>query len=224
MSAPTTVSEAAAEHAPHPQFLRHHFATPAQQQDAAKLGMWLFLATEILFFGGLFLAYGVFRGLHPMMFLAAHHYLSVPLGGTNTLVLITSSLFMALAVRSVQVGRNDLALKMLFVTLALAFVFLGIKGIEYHAKFAEGLLPGRFYHGPAMVGKPYIFFGIYFVMTGLHALHVIVGIGVIAWIMRRTRRGDFSAAYYTPVENVGLYWHLVDIIWIFLFPLLYLVR
>ncbi|HEY3353823.1 MAG TPA: cytochrome c oxidase subunit 3 family protein [Polyangia bacterium] len=209
------------EHAP---FQQHHFATAEQQQDAAKLGMWIFLATEVLFFGGLFLAYGVFRGLHPEMFLAAHHHLSVPLGGLNTIVLITSSLTMALAVRSAQTGDNGLAIKLLAATFLLAGVFLVIKSFEYAHKFHEGLLPGRFYHGHGIAGKPHIFFGIYFVMTGLHGLHVVIGMGVIAWIIVRARRRDFSPAYYTPVENVGLYWHLVDLVWIFLFPLLYLVR
>jgi cytochrome c oxidase subunit 3 len=204
-----------------------HFQTPAQQQDAAKLGMWIFLVTEILFFGGLFLAYGVYRGLHPEMFLAAHHHLSVPLGGVNTVVLITSSLTMALAVRAAQVGDRRLLVVLLAVTIALACVFLGVKVVEYSHKFHDGLLPGRFYHpahGQVIPGRPHIFFSIYFMLTGLHGVHVLVGIGVLAWVLLRARQGRYSPAYHTPVENVGLYWHLVDIVWIFLFPLLYLVR
>jgi cytochrome c oxidase subunit 3 len=207
--------------------LLEHFQTAGQQQEAAKLGMWIFLVTEILFFGGLFLAYGVYRGLHPEMFLAAHRHLSVPLGGVNTVVLITSSLTMALAVRAAQVGDRRLLVPLLALTIALAFVFLGIKYVEYAHKFHDGLLPGRFYHpahGLVIPGQPQIFFSIYFMLTGLHGVHVIIGIGVLSWIVRRARRGDFSPAYYTPVENVGLYWHLVDLVWIFLFPLLYLVR
>ncbi len=204
-----------------------HFQTAGQQQEAAKLGMWIFLVTEILFFSGLFLAYSVFRSLHPEMFLAAHKHLSVPLGGTNTVVLISSSLTMALAVRAAQVGDRRTLVLLLAVTIGFAFVFLGIKGVEYAHKFHEGLLPGRFYHpehGLVIPGKPHLFFGIYFMLTGLHGLHVIIGIGVLSWILRRAARGDFSPEYSTPVENVGLYWHLVDLVWIFLFPLLYLVR
>jgi len=215
------------EQAGRPPFLLHHFKTAAQQLSAAKLGMWIFLVTEILFFSGLFLAYGVYRGLHPDMFLAAHRHLSVPLGGVNTAVLITSSLFMALAVRSAQVGARRLSMLLLFATLVCAVVFMGVKYVEYAHKFHAGLLPGRYYHpehGLVIPGQPQIFFSIYFMLTGLHGLHVLVGIGVITWVLLRTRRGDFSPAYYTPVENVGLYWHLVDIVWIFLFPLLYLVR
>jgi cytochrome c oxidase subunit 3 len=207
--------------------LLEHFQTAGQQQEAAKLGMWIFLVTEVLFFGGLFLAYGVYRGLHPEMFLAAHHHLSVPLGGVNTVVLITSSLTMALAVRAAQLGDRRLTVLLLALTIACAFVFLGIKYVEYAHKFHDGLLPGRFYHparGLVIPGQPHIFFSIYFMLTGLHGVHVIIGIGVLTWVLRRARRGDFSPAYHTPVENVGLYWHLVDLVWIFLFPLLYLVR
>jgi len=207
--------------------LLEHFETAAQQHDAAKLGMWIFLVTEILFFSGLFLAYSVYRSLHPAMFLAAHHHLSVPLGGVNTLVLITSSLTMALAVRAAQVGDRRLLVVLLAVTIGCALVFLGIKGAEYAHKIHEGLLPGRFYHpahGLVIPGKPHLFFGIYFMLTGLHGLHVVIGVGVLSWMLRRAARGDFSPGYYTPIENTGLYWHLVDLVWIFLFPLLYLVR
>jgi cytochrome c oxidase subunit III len=204
-----------------------HFQTAAQQRDAAKLGMWIFLVTEILFFSGLFLAYSVYRSLHPEMFLAAHKHLSVPLGGLNTVVLITSSFTMALAVRAAQLGDRRRLVLLLLLTIACALVFLGVKGLEYAHKFHEGLLPGRFYHpehGLVIPGKPHLFFGIYFMLTGLHGLHVVIGIGVLSWILLRARRGDFSPAYFTPVENTGLYWHLVDLVWIFLFPLLYLVR
>jgi len=134
---------------------------------------------------------------------------------------------MALAVRAAQLGDRRLLVLLLAVTIACAVVFLGVKYVEYAHKFHDGLLPGRFYrpeHGLVIPGKPHIFFGIYFMLTGLHGIHVLIGIGVLSWMLLRARRGDFSAAYYTPVENVGLYWHLVDVIWIFLFPLLYLVR
>ncbi len=208
------------EHAGH----QHHFATAAQQRSAAKLGMWIFLATEILFFGGVFMAYGAFRYFYPGTFVAAHEHLSVPLGGLNTVVLITSSLTMALAVRAAQLGDRKALVRLLALTLAFAGAFLVIKGFEYHHKFEHGLLPGKFYRAEGIAGLPHIFFGIYFTMTGLHGVHVIAGMGVIGWMLVRARRGDFSARYFTPVENVGLYWHLVDLIWIFLFPLLYLVK
>jgi len=205
--------------------LAEHFADASQQKAAAKLGMWIFLATEILFFGGLFMAYGAYRFLYPGTFLAAHEHLSIPMGGLNTVVLITSSLTMALAVRAAQVGDRKNLLRLLSATLLLAGVFLVVKYFEYHHKFELGLLPGRYYHAHEVLpGLPHIFFGIYFVMTGLHGVHVIAGMIVIAWVIVRSYQGRYSPAWYTPVENVGLYWHLVDLIWIFLFPLLYLVR
>jgi cytochrome c oxidase subunit III len=205
---------------------QHHFVSAAQQRSAAKLGMWIFLATEILFFGGLFMAYGAIRYFYPGTFLAAHEYLSVPMGGLNTVVLIGSSFTMALAVRAAQLGDRKQLMLLLAATFALACGFLVVKAFEYHHKIELGLLPGKFYRAQALglAGLPHIFFGIYFTMTGLHGVHVVAGMGVIAWMFLRARRGDFSASYYTPVENVGLYWHLVDLIWIFLFPLLYLVR
>jgi cytochrome c oxidase subunit 3 len=216
------MSEAHPAHA----HLQHHFATAEQQHAAAKLGMWIFLATEILLFGGLFMAYAAFRYFYPGTFVAAHAYLSVPLGGLNTVILITSSFTMALAVRAAQLGDRRQLLTMLALTLALAGAFLGVKAIEYGHKMGLGLLPGKYYRAQALglAGLPHIFFGIYFVMTGLHGVHVVAGMVVIGWVMLRARRGDFSADYHTPVENVGLYWHLVDLIWIFLFPLLYLVK
>ena len=220
MTEPTASLQAHAGH------LQHHFVSSGQQRSAAKLGMWIFLATEILFFGGLFMAYGAIRYFYPGTFLAAHGYLSVPFGGLNTVVLISSSFTMALAVRAAQLGQRRQLMLLLGLTLTLALVFLGVKGVEYAHKFELGLMPGKFYRAQALgiAGLPHVFFGIYFTMTGLHAVHVIAGMGVIAWILLRARRGDFSAAYYTPVENVGLYWHLVDLVWIFLFPLLYLVK
>jgi len=208
----------------HPAYLAHHFVSEEQQRSAAKLGMWIFLATEILFFGGLFMAYTAFRYLYPGTFLHAHEHLNVPMGGINTIVLITSSLTMALAVRSAQVGKNKHMLVNLVATFLFACTFLVIKYFEYAHKFHDGLLPGKFYTATGIEGLPHVFFGIYFVMTGLHGIHVLAGMGVIAWIFIRGAQGRFSPSYYTPVENVGLYWHLVDLIWIFLFPLLYLVK
>lgn len=208
----------------HPTYLQHHFHTPGQQRDAAKLGMWLFLAQEVLFFAGIFMAYGTVRFFYPETMLAAHEHLSVPMGAVNTLVLLTSSLTMALGVRAAQTSNNKQLMLQVTLTILLAFTFLVIKYFEYSHKIHLGLLPGRFYEGSGIAGSPHIFFGIYFVMTGLHGLHVIAGIGVLLWILLRAKKGHFNSAYYSPVENVGLYWHIVDLIWIFLFPLLYLVR
>jgi cytochrome c oxidase subunit 3 len=164
------------------------------------------------------------RYFYPGTFLAAHEHLSIPLGGLNTALLITSSLTMALGVRAAQLSDEKRLALFLMATLALAAAFLGVKAIEYADKIQAGLLPGRYFTAEGIPGLPHVFFGVYFVMTGLHALHVIAGMIVIGWVLVRARQGRYSAAYYTPVENVGLYWHLVDLIWIFLFPLLYLVK
>ena len=232
------------ERSPH---LQHHFDTPKQQFDAGKLGIWLFLATEILLFGGLFCAYSIYRANHPEIFLYAHQYLDKVLGGTNTVILLCSSLTMAWAVRASQLGQRRLLIALLSLTLLGGFGFMGIKYVEYKAKWEHGLLPGTHFapheegdHAetaapaasagsavPAEHGKRpsnvQIFFGIYFLMTGLHGLHVLAGMGAITWILVRSVKGDFGPAYFTPVDFVGLYWHLVDLIWIFLFPLLYLI-
>lgn len=299
-SAPESSDAAAHEHPPH---LAHHFDTPGQQFESAVLGMWLFLATEILLFAGLFCAYAVYRANHPEIFLYAHTFLDKTLGGINTVVLLFSSLTMAWAVRAAQLGQRRLLVALLATTLLCAFGFLGIKGLEYEHKWKHGLLWGeRFAYGelahgehgehgdlaadgasgmeeahgaedahgaggapepetaptapaetsrlapsaagPAGQADPagdggahgagaaagdaprnvHIFFGIYFAMTGLHALHVIAGMVVIVWLLVRARRGDFGRRYFAPVDFGGLYWHLVDVIWIFLFPLLYLIH
>ena len=204
--------------------LQHHFADADQQKDSAVLGMWLFLLTEILLFGGLFCFYAIYRSWYPDMFINAHQYLDMMLGATNTVVLIISSLTMALAIRATQLDRTRQTIYYLAATLALATVFLVIKYFEYSHKFHLGQLPGKFYTFDGIEGSnPHVFFSIYFLMTGLHGLHVIGGMGLIAWLTVRTRRKHFSSAYYTPLELTGLYWHLVDLIWIFLFPLLYLI-
>ena len=213
-----------AAHGDHPKFLQHHFHSAEQQASASKLGMWLFLAQEVLFFGGIFVAYGVLRFLYPETFLAAHAYLDVKMGAINTVILITSSLTMALGVRAAQTNNQKQTVLMLALTILFACGFLVVKYFEYSHKIHVGLLPGRLFAADGIAGKPQIFFALYFTMTGLHALHVIAGIFVLGWIYVRAGRGEFSPAYYTPVENAGLYWHLVDLIWIFLFPLLYLVR
>ena len=207
-----------------PAYLAHHFSDMEQQKASAKLGMWIFLLTEILLFGGLFCAYAVFRAWNPQMFLNAHKHLNVILGTVNTAVLISSSLTMALAIRSLQVDKKRPAIIFLLLTLAFAATFLVIKYFEYAHKIHLGQLPGKFYTYTGIEGtNPHIFFSIYFAMTGLHGLHILVGMIVISWVLVNTVKDKYSSEYYTPVENAGLYWHLVDLIWIYLFPLLYLI-
>ncbi len=285
----------------HPEHLAHHFESLQQQYDSGKLGIWLFLTTEILMFSGLFCGYAVLRALHPEIFLYAHHYLSVELGALNTAVLIFSSFTMAWGVRAAQLGQTKLLVRLLTITLACAFVFLGVKFVEYKNKWEEALLPGKYYNpdrtaagrlhaelagrkrkgrregcrevGQAADAKPQaahraagrrrraiddcprghwphglspvwlernqlrhdivwhgpepnnvqLFFGIYFAMTGLHGIHVIAGMIVIAWLIGKARKGVFGPDRFAAVDFVGLYWHLVDLVWIFLFPLLYLI-
>lgn len=208
----------------HPSFLAHHFSEAEQQRESAKLGMWIFLLTEILLFGGLFVAYSVYRAWNPEMFINAHKQLNVYLGTLNTFVLITSSLTIALSIRSMQLGNKKRTMQLLVVTILLAAAFLVIKYFEYSHKFHLGQLPGKYYSFDGLKGtNPHVFFSIYFLMTGLHGLHVILGIGAIFWVLYRTSKNHFSSEYYTPIEMVGLYWHLVDLIWIYLFPLFYLI-
>lgn len=208
----------------HPKHLQHHFTDEEQQRESAKFGMWVFLLTEILLFGGLFVAYGIMRAWNPEMFYNAHQFLDVKLGTINTIVLITSSLTMALAIRFMQVNDKKQTLIMLTLTLVFAATFMVIKYFEYSHKFALGQLPGTYYTFQGVEGtNPHIFFSIYFAMTGLHGIHVLLGMLVIFWMILRTNNNDFSSNYYTPLEMTGLYWHLVDLIWIFLFPLLYLI-
>jgi cytochrome c oxidase subunit 3 len=203
----------------------HHFDSADTQFDSGRLGVWIFLVTEILFFGGMFCAFAVFRSWYFDAFKEAHHHLDKVMGATNTIVLIFSSLTMALAVRSAQQSKKNLTVAMLAVTILCACVFLVIKYFEYSHKFHDGLLPGAAFTAEGFkTGKQAgIFFAVYFMMTGVHGLHVIIGIGLITWILLRARKDEFSSRYYAPVEGVGLYWHLVDLIWIYLFPLLYLV-
>ncbi|MFQ5498915.1 MAG: cytochrome c oxidase subunit 3 family protein [Candidatus Zixiibacteriota bacterium] len=208
----------------HPESLQHHFSDVEQQRESAKLGMWVFLLTEVLLFGGLFCAYSIYRSWNPDMFHNAHAFLDVGMGTLNTIVLITSSLTMALAIRSMQLNSKSATLRYLWITLLLAGVFLVVKYFEYSHKIHLGQLPGKWYTFEGVQGNnPHIFFSIYFLMTGLHGIHVIGGMSVIGWIILKTQRNAFSASYYTPIEMTGLYWHLVDLIWIFLFPLFYLI-
>jgi cytochrome c oxidase subunit 3 len=204
--------------------LAHHFDNLDQQAEAASLGMWIFLLTEILFFGGLFLTYTVYRGMYYNGFVAAGRELDLTLGTINTAVLIGSSLTMALAVHAAQTGSMRLVQLFLILTIALGCVFLGIKAFEYAHKFQEHHVPGpAFQFEEPYVREAGIFFSLYFLMTGLHALHMIVGIGVMLIMVWLSTRGRFSLDYYVPIEVTGLYWHFVDIVWIFLFPLLYLI-
>ncbi len=204
-------------------YVAHQFEDSNQQREAANLGMWIFLATEIMFFGGLFLAYGLYYNLYTPAFKEASQHLDIVLGGVNTGVLIFSSLTMAMAVWASQTNRQKLLIFFLSVTLLCAFAFLGIKSMEYAHKWHDHLVPGKFFqYDSPMKDQVHLFFVIYFVMTGLHGLHVIIGIGVIATILFMAVRGRFNEHYNNPVDVTGLYWHFVDIVWIFLFPLLYL--
>jgi cytochrome c oxidase subunit III len=233
------------------------FQTLEQQKESATLGMWTFLITEILFFGGLFLAYTINRHTYADVFAFSSRTIDLKWGAINTVVLIGSSLTMAMSVWSAQVGKKKLVTTFLILTLLLGTVFLGIKAVEYHAKYVEHHIPGSNYDlyycvnnpdvcglgGKALevekreladltekVGGPVavnshsqLFFSLYFGMTGLHALHMIIGAGLLLWLIIESMKGRFTPQYNTPVENIGLYWHFVDIVWIYLFPLLYLI-
>jgi len=202
----------------------HQFDDPVQQHEASWLGMWVFLATEVMFFGGMFLGYMFYRSAYPQGFASASNRLDIWLGTINTAVLICSSFTMALAVRAGQIGQNRLVMIFLCLTIVLGTLFLGIKFTEYYQKFEERLVPGNdFRFEGALVSSAEIFFSFYFAMTGMHAVHMIIGVSLLTALIVKTSRGRFSATYNTPIELVGLYWHFVDIVWIFLFPLLYLV-
>jgi cytochrome c oxidase subunit 3 len=211
-------------HHHHPPALAHHFEDLGQQSEAATLGMWVFLVTEVLFFGGLFLAYTIYRGWYQEAFAVSSHELDIVLGTTNTIVLITSSLTMAMAVHSAQLGQRRKLMIFLSLTMLLGLAFLGIKGVEYYHKFVEHHIPGpTFQFEEKYFREAQIFFSLYFVMTGLHALHMIIGLGIMIWMFIWSWNGTITREYSNPIEVSGLYWHFVDIVWIFLFPLLYLV-
>jgi cytochrome c oxidase subunit III len=214
--------------------LRHHFASLEQQREASTLGMWVFIAQEIMFFGGLFATYAIYRHLYYEAFADASHHLDWKLGAINTAVLIGSSLTMALAVHAAALGRGRQIALWLLATILLGSVFLGVKVVEYQEKFEHHLVPGPHFKyethdadarrlDPDIDRHAQLYFSLYFGMTGLHALHMIIGIPIIAGMALRGARGDFSPQYHSPVEITGLYWHFVDIVWIFLFPLLYLI-
>jgi cytochrome c oxidase subunit 3 len=209
---------------PNDSFRVHHFQDANTQAHAARLGMWLFLGTEVLLFAGLFVAYSIYRGTYHTEFKLASEHLNGFLGLVNTINLITSSLTMALAIWAAEKGRKQLTVLLLVVTILCGLIFLVIHGYEYHHEWTQGALPGKYYHYKALpfVGSN-MFYTLYFLMTGLHSLHVFIGMSVITVLVWRTLAGDYHAAYVTPLELGGMYWHLVDLIWIFLFPLLYLI-
>lgn len=244
-------------HATHGPELQHHFETPAQQKEAATLGMWAFLVTEVMLFGGIFLAYAIYRWAFPDIWAESAHHLNTPLGTVNTVVLLISSLTVALAVNAAEHGRRTRLIQLLVVTLFLGVAFLGIKAFEYSEKFAhcagyktpmawvtggellgkeECLVPGRAFVFPAEHGAateehtatnktPHqLFYLLYFIATGLHAVHMLIGLTIVAILTVLAWRGFFTPTYFTPVEIGGLYWHLIDVVWVFLFPLFYLVH
>ena len=230
-------------HASHPA-LQHHFENMEQQREAGTLGMWVFLVTEIMFFGGMFLAYTLYRSEHGAAFASASNHLDITLGAVNTGVLILSSFTMAMAVYFTQIGKSRPQIFSLILTIILGLTFLGIKAVEYRAKYNDSLIPGHLIpsrpFGPAVaehgdedphklhllpgatVKQVELFYWIYFAMTGMHALHMIIGAGLLTFLLIFSIKGRFGPEYHSPVEVIGLYWHFVDIVWIFLFPLLYL--
>jgi cytochrome c oxidase subunit 3 len=210
----------------HSPFLQHHFDDLHQQLDSSTLGMWVFLLTEIMFFGGMFGAYTIYRVMYPGAFASTSHYMEPVLGGINTAVLICSSLTMALAVRYAQLGNRKLIRIFLILTMIFGIAFIGVKFSEYYLHWKEHLVPWmgfQYPDHPEFFHQVQILFCFYFFMTGFHALHMFVGLGLLTWLLVKNERMSFGSEYYTPVEITGLYWHFVDIVWIFLFPLLYLI-
>jgi cytochrome c oxidase subunit III len=211
-------------HHTHGSALAHHFDTLEQQREASTLGMWVFLSTEVLFFGVLFAVYSLYRAWYSQAFAAASHELLIWAGTINTAVLITSSLTMALAVHAAQTGERRSLMTFLVLTMMLGTTFLGIKGFEYYTGYREHHWPGAgFQFDPEYFKNAQIFFSLYYLMTGLHALHMIIGLGIMTVMLWLSWRGTIRPDYYSPIEISGLYWHFVDIVWIFLFPLLYLI-
>lgn len=216
---------------PHKHHYAHHFQSAEHEYNTSKFGVWTFLVTEILMFGGLFVGYIMYHERYPEMFHIGSTFLDWRLGALNTVVLLFSSLTMALSIYYAQINQKGKVLLNLYITLACAFVFLMVKYFEYHHKFELGLYPGRYFSPTENHILEYLkahpnlpmYFSFYFCMTGLHGSHVIAGMALIVWLIVRAHRGEFDSEYYTPLECVGLFWHLVDLIWIYLFPLLYLV-
>ncbi len=214
----------------------HHFDSAEQEYQTSKVGIWLFMVTEILMFGGLFVGFALFKNIYPEVFETGALFLDWHLGAANTIVLLTSSLTMALGIYYIQTGKREAAFWNLIATIACGAIFMVIKYFEYTHKFHMGLFPGGlFSFDPTSVaqlpaGLPEVlpanlalYFSFYFCMTGLHGIHVVSGMILIGWVAWRHKRGDFNPKYFTAVEGVGIFWHVVDLIWIYLFPLLYLV-
>jgi len=214
----------------------HHYESAEHEYLTTKFGTWMFLVTEIVMFGGLFVGYIIFHEKFHEMFHEGSTFLNWRLGALNTVVLLVSSLTMALSIYYAQLEKKNLVLFNLYVTLICGFIFLTVKYFEYTHKFHEGLFPGQLFnpHEPEVqemakrlvdtgAGHLGMYFSFYFVMTGLHGSHVLIGMGLITWLIIRAHRGEFNRNYFTPLECVGLFWHLVDLIWIYLFPLLYLI-
>jgi cytochrome c oxidase subunit 3 len=236
--------EGSGAHDEHPPYLRHHFNSVEQQADTAGFAMWLFLLTEVMFFGGLFTAYLIYRNWYYTSFVAASHQLSIVLGTFNTLVLIFSSFTMAMGVWCAETRRKKGLVVSLLLTIALGLVFLGIKTVVYREKYEKHHIPGEHYSLQSFINpasdkeasaagdKPLaldtaqhteVYFSLYFAMTGMHALHMIIGIGILVFMVIRAQAGAYTSGHVTFVENFGLYWHFVDIVWIYLFALLYLI-
>lgn len=204
----------------------HHFRDREHEFDAVKMGVWLFLSTEILLFSGMFVSYAILRMMHPLAFEHGSQLLDWRWGLLNTVVLLISSYTVASAVRAAQIGDQIWLKRHIIITTVCGFLFMAIKFIfEYYPKFQQGKLPGKFYSYPYAISEyEPLWWGVYYAATGIHASHVIIGIGLFVWLYRRTNRGHFGPGHYNAVEGVGLYWHIVDIVWIFLFPLLYLIH
>jgi cytochrome c oxidase subunit 3 len=229
-----TGSVATIDHESYNPALRHHFADPQQQKNAASLGMWLFIVTEIMFFGGMFCAYLIYRLAHFNAFAAGSQQLNIWMGAINTAVLIVSSVTVVLAVKAAEMGKRKALTGYLVVTVLLGATFLVVKGFEYAEKFEKHHVPGPTFNFtdkfddngkqiPVNPKEAELFFSLYFAMTGMHALHMIIGCGLFSTLAVLAWKGHYTTNYFTPIENAGLYWHLVDIIWIYLFPLLYLI-
>ena len=212
--------------------LAHQFEDVEQQHETDTLGIWVFLVTEIMFFGGLFASYTIYRSFYTPAFEAGSRVLNVRLGAINTMILLSSSFTMAMAVRSAQTAKRNALMVFLVLTMVLGVAFLGVKGVEYHQEYVERIIPGVNFAPqgemlqrllPGGLGQVQLFLCFYFAMTLVHALHMTIGLALLLVLLLRARRGTFSSQYFAPVEVTGLYWHFVDVVWIFLFPLLYLI-
>ena len=215
-----------ADHPSHPPYLAHHFKSMDQQTSSGKLGMWIFMSQEILFFSGLFCAYAYVRFMYPDAVVEGLRFMDWRIGGINSIILLVSSLTMSLCVHATRSNKPALARNYLLATMACGLLFLGIKGFEWFSHFHEGLYPGAYFKPLPELGihaeGAHIFFGVYYIMTGMHGLHIVVGLGLMCWMLVRICRKEFNNEHYVALENTSLFWHLVDIVWIFLYPLIYL--